>query len=736
MTSLADKSLLSRELILASVEKGPLVWPSITEDGVTRLKEYVELTPAEAIQADCDIKAINIILQGYQTKSNFSESNIGSKGSLGKIKLLIARNIINQTKNHTNLSFPTRLQPSFPVFPEGDDPIMQLSHDVLLDCCSVHISVSYHQQPAKTRQTHVNKLPSMMETVTVPLYRETTLLMLLELHENTQLVQCVVGSSSSMVDSFNEEEIAFLAAPRHPDVQTSQTKAQNALTEYTIKIILTDTNSLKLTRHDDSSVQSNDVSQSETDITSDSNIIPYSQYLSETQQETVQNSNSSAQQDVLILSMFEQITTQVTHCNTVNKALTTELDRYKEEAVEQHRLESRTFEVKMNQVLGENERLLEQAIDKDIVKTVVNLSVNANGENKFAFPQVDHAPSINNSGPQLIEVIPRKRTSKFRSKDILLVLAEQQPSGKTKNDRNSANTNNDCMSSDNLCVSNSLNDVKSRAKSKKRKSKKDSWKPTGKVFTQIGYIWRPTDWEVTILRVSYVEGLAYLFSVDNSVMSNLEGAFRQTRASFAIRRQTWDLYEVSQAQVGNGSLMFRMCIIAPISGSIAPEHVVTTGSPSSTTVDQDVTTPNISTRLQLHEQALFCYYDAFLTSVEPKNYKEALTQACWIEAMQEELHEFERLEVWELVPPHDKHLRGIEFRRYIRSGCKFRGYSNFLHFLLNMNMYHLPNGCEDCVSESKHIDIRFHFIKEHVENGIGNAELTPDTLKQLAMKFD
>ncbi|GJR41638.1 hypothetical protein Tco_1309741 [Tanacetum coccineum] len=45
-----------------------------------------------------------------------------------------------------------------------------------------------------------------------------------------------------------------------------------------------------------------------------------------------------------------------------------------EQAVEQHRLESRTFEVKMNQVLSENERLLAQAIDKDIVKTVVNLS--------------------------------------------------------------------------------------------------------------------------------------------------------------------------------------------------------------------------------------------------------------------------------------------------------------------------------------------------------------------------
>ncbi|GJU42008.1 copia protein [Tanacetum coccineum] len=42
--------------------------------------------------------------------------------------------------------------------------------------------------------------------------------------------------------------------------------------------------------------------------------------------------------------------------------------------------------------------------------------------------------------------------------------------------------------------------------------------------------------------------------------------------------------------------------------------------------------------------------------VEPKNYKDALTQACWIEAMQEELYEFKRLEVWELSSPLTKHL--------------------------------------------------------------------------------
>nr|GEU80751.1 hypothetical protein [Tanacetum cinerariifolium] len=57
----------------------------------------------------------------------------------------------------------------------------------------------------------------------------------------------------------------------------------------------------------------------------------------------------------------------------------------------------------------------------------------------------------------------------------------------------------------------------------------------------------------------------------------------------------------------------------------------------------------VSTRHQLKDEALFCYFDAFLSFVEPKSYKEALMESYWIKAMQEELNEFERLEFWELV---------------------------------------------------------------------------------------
>ncbi|GKA15487.1 retrovirus-related pol polyprotein from transposon TNT 1-94 [Tanacetum coccineum] len=62
---------------------------------------------------------------------------------------------------------------------------------------------------------------------------------------------------------------------------------------------------------------------------------------------------------------------------------------------------------------------------------------------------------------------------------------------------------------------------------------------------------------------------------------------------------------------------------------------------------------SVSTRHQLQDEALLCYFDAFVSFVEPKSYKDALTESYWIESMQEELNEFKHLEVWELVPRPD-----------------------------------------------------------------------------------
>ncbi|GKC72882.1 hypothetical protein Tco_1118765, partial [Tanacetum coccineum] len=52
-------------MILNLVQNGTLVWPTVVEeDGTTRKKRYEELLVAEKLQADCDLKATNIVLQG------------------------------------------------------------------------------------------------------------------------------------------------------------------------------------------------------------------------------------------------------------------------------------------------------------------------------------------------------------------------------------------------------------------------------------------------------------------------------------------------------------------------------------------------------------------------------------------------------------------------------------------------------------------------------------------------
>nr|GEV35757.1 hypothetical protein [Tanacetum cinerariifolium] len=53
---------------------------------------------------------------------------------------------------------------------------------------------------------------------------------------------------------------------------------------------------------------------------------------------------------------------------------------------------------------------------------------------------------------------------------------------------------------------------------------------------------------------------------------------------------------------------------------------------------------SVSTRKQLQTDAMWCFFDAFLTSVEPNNFKQVMIKPSWIDAMQEEIYEFERLQ--------------------------------------------------------------------------------------------
>nr|GEV67708.1 hypothetical protein [Tanacetum cinerariifolium] len=168
--------------------------------------------------------------------------------------------------------------------------------------------------------------------------------------------------------------------------------------------------------------ESNIVNQSETKITSDSNIIPYSQYKNNTivirdSKEILMLTEESHSKMLLkqkdpmmsekkvntkpidyaalnqLLHDFEtQFVTQTElsaeqifwfqnsmnfeEPNLSTRPTQVEVPKELHKATEQHRVESKGFQVKMNKVLNENERLLEQAMSKDIVNIVVTSTVN------------------------------------------------------------------------------------------------------------------------------------------------------------------------------------------------------------------------------------------------------------------------------------------------------------------------------------------------------------------------
>ncbi|GKD22173.1 hypothetical protein Tco_1223876 [Tanacetum coccineum] len=102
------------------------------------------------------------------------------------------------------------------------------------------------------------------------------------------------------------------------------------------------------------------------EITSDSNIIPYSQYLEESQYTGIQDTNSSAPSDLLLLSLVEQMTDHVANLDKenqtnkrLNESLTVELERYKERVT--------IFEQRQNVDLNKHEKLIDSQMD-DLIR--------------------------------------------------------------------------------------------------------------------------------------------------------------------------------------------------------------------------------------------------------------------------------------------------------------------------------------------------------------------------------
>ncbi|GJY20424.1 hypothetical protein Tco_0392990 [Tanacetum coccineum] len=205
-----------------------------------------------------------------------------------------------------------------PVFKQGDDPIDVINK--MMSCLSTIVSSRFpatnnqlrnSSNPRQQATIHDGRCPKPKRKKDATWFRDNVLLV--EAQGNGKVL--------------NEEELEFLADPGIAEGPVTQ-------------MVITH----------NASYQADDLDAYDSDYDYFStakailmaNLSSYgsdvlSKYLLETQNAAVQDINSSAQQDAIILSVFEQLLNQVTHCNKVNKdnlianeSLSVELERYKE----------------------------------------------------------------------------------------------------------------------------------------------------------------------------------------------------------------------------------------------------------------------------------------------------------------------------------------------------------------------------------------------------------------------
>ncbi|GKC70624.1 retrovirus-related pol polyprotein from transposon TNT 1-94 [Tanacetum coccineum] len=206
-----------------------------------------------------------------------------------------------------------------------------------------------------------------------------------------------------------------------------------------------------------------------------------------------------------------------------------------------------------------------------------------------------------------------------------------QPSGNTKKNRISQTTN---SNQKNKC-----------AKPRSAKSnKKNNWKPTGKVFTSVGY------------RLSHLN-----FVKDSDapqIVTSSEEPIIQESLTPALKTHSDEQIQEDVAELDWNTIMHSF---ENLEFEETKNHLIeqVIGDPSKP----------VQTRNQLRTDVEVCMYALTMSLTEPKIIKEAMLDHRWIKSMQDELNQFKRLDVWELVPlPKGRHAFKIDVKTAFLNG--------------------------------------------------------------------
>nr|GEX12720.1 retrovirus-related Pol polyprotein from transposon TNT 1-94 [Tanacetum cinerariifolium] len=192
-----------------------------------------------------------------------------------------------------------------------------------------------------------------------------------------------------------------------------------------------------------------------------------------------------------------------------------------------------------------------------------------------------------------------------------------------------------------------VENMNSRAKSVK-KHKKNIWKPMGHVLTKVGLKWKPTGRTFTIVVRFGNDHIARIIGYGDYQLGNV--TILREKVYLSDCRRLLKIYLVPVAAAPRAIDLANLPVSTSIDRDTPSANSTSQGSSSNVrqthtlfehlskwTKDHPIANmigdPSlfVSTRKQLQTDTMWCYFDAFLTSVELKNFKQAMTEPSWID---------------------------------------------------------------------------------------------------------
>ncbi|GKA47187.1 hypothetical protein Tco_0740070 [Tanacetum coccineum] len=311
-------------MMLDSIDNGQLVYPIIEENGQTRPKKYSELTEAQQLQDDCDVQEKNIILHGLPPDVYaFVNHQETAKDIWDRVSETLYEyywrfsQLINDM--HTIGMTMHKVQ-------QGENPIECINKAMaFLSAVASRFLPSNNQ--LRTLSNSRNQATIQDGRVTVNKFKEDKFRVMLNAAWFKEKLMLAETQEAGQI--LDEEQLAFLADPDDLDAYDSDYDDLSSAKAVSVANLSScDPKVLSEVPYSDSypnDMINQDVQEmqyfeqthvdnfKDNEIHSGSNIIPYSQYLQETQDAVIQDTTPSAPNDLLVLSLVEQMTDHIAH---------------------------------------------------------------------------------------------------------------------------------------------------------------------------------------------------------------------------------------------------------------------------------------------------------------------------------------------------------------------------------------------------------------------------------------